>query len=127
MVMGQGRLFHPICLHFLLIATAIQGVTPDAHDLASIKALCLFCPALADSSSLGDDDDLPDDVCRPAQSEMDLTTRGRANSDDPCFPAFAWTEPRVRTIRSNAIRSSTRSVGISRIDDPIGSMCRINC
>jgi hypothetical protein len=35
--MGKGRKPGSICLHTLLVAVAIQGVTPDAYDLASLR------------------------------------------------------------------------------------------
>jgi hypothetical protein len=35
--MGKRRKPGSICLHTLLVALAIQGVTPDAYDLASLK------------------------------------------------------------------------------------------
>ena len=74
--MCQGRLCHSVWLYFVLIAIAIQGVTPDAQDLASIKSLWLFCPALAGSRHLAAEDGLPDEVCGPAQPEMDAVSHG---------------------------------------------------
>jgi hypothetical protein len=63
--MGQGSLLQTSCLRILLIAAAIQGVTPDSKDLASIHALKLICPVLAGSDQATDVDEFPDDVCEP--------------------------------------------------------------
>jgi hypothetical protein len=124
--MGQGRLSHTICLQFLLIASAIQGVTPDARDLASIKALWLFCPVLAEANSLADDDGLPDEVCGPAQSAANLIFR-TAKSGDVSHPASASTESLLPTLQSSARRSVYRHRCSARIDDLIYALCRINC
>jgi hypothetical protein len=127
MVMGHGRLFHRICLHSLLIAVAIQGVTPDAQDLASFNALRLFCPALADTSNLDDNNDLPDDVCGPVEFETDSVVRGRSKSDDQPLRAFVSIELHVLKIQSNALRSAPGDGAIMRINDMIDSMCRLDC
>jgi hypothetical protein len=127
MFMGQGWRFHPICLHFLLFATAIQGVTPDAQDLASSNGLRLFGRALAGTNTLDDDDGLPDDVCRPVEFEMDSVVRGRSESDDQPLRAFASIELQLLTIRSNALRSAPGDGAVTRINDMIDSMCRLDC
>jgi hypothetical protein len=124
--MGQGRLSQTICLQFLLIASAIQGITPDAHDLASIKALWLFCPVRAEAGRLADDDGLPDDVCGPAQSAAALIIR-TGKSGDVSHPAYTSTESLLPTFQSCALRSVSRHSCSARIDDLIYSLCRINC
>jgi hypothetical protein len=124
--MGQGRLSHIVWLHVLLIATAIQGLTPDAHDLASIKALWLFCPVLAEANCLADDDGLPDEVCGPARSAANLIFRTGKSREVP-YPAFASTDSFLPTFQTNALRSISRHPFSARIDDLIYSLCRINC
>ena len=80
----QTRRFHSICVHFVLITTAIQGVTPDAHDLASLNALRVFCPPLSSSGAVPQDDGLPDtdDVCGSTTIETEQVFR--ANADLNC-------------------------------------------
>jgi hypothetical protein len=124
--MGQGRLSHTICLQFLLIASAIQGVTPDAQDLASIKALRLFCPLLAEAKSLADDDGLPDDVCGPAQSAANSIIRTAKSRDIP-HAAFASTESLLPAFQSSALRSGSRRRYSAMIDNLLYSLCRFNC
>jgi hypothetical protein len=123
--MGQGRLSRAIGLQCLLVASAIQGITPDAQDLGSAKALWLFCPVLADAGSLADDDGLPDEVCGPAQAAALIIRMAR--SGDVAYPAFASTEPLLPTIQTNALRSNSRRRCSARINNLIYSLCRINC
>jgi hypothetical protein len=124
--MGQGRLSHTIWLQFLLIASAIQGVTPDAHDLASIKALRLFCPLLANAGTLADDDGLPDEVCGPIQAAAHLIIRA-AKLRNVAHPAFASTESLLPTLQSASMRLVWRHHVSARIDDLAYCLCRINC
>jgi len=124
--MGQGRLSHTICLKVLLIASAIQGVTPDAQDLASIKALRFFCPVVAEAGSLADDDDLPDEVCGPAQCAADLIARA-AKSGDLLYHPFKSTELILPTSQRNSLRLVSHHRFSARIDDLIYTLFRINC
>lgn len=61
--MGQGRLNPSYFRKILLIAMAVQGLTPDLNDLASSKVLRLLCPYLVDNSAFDPEDDSGDDVC----------------------------------------------------------------
>src|SRR5262245_45133476 len=61
--MGQGKWVQSLGQRLLLIAVAIQGITPDADDLASTKALVLLCPVLASDEVSGGGDEWPDDAC----------------------------------------------------------------
>lgn len=94
--MTQGGGFRSICFPMLLIALAVQGITPDAHDLASLSLLRMLLPpraaarfpmngpaprtstvlpdgstrpiVVAPPSSAQSSDGTPDEVCAPAQS-----------------------------------------------------------
>jgi hypothetical protein len=61
----QGRLSRLPGLHVLLVALAVQAITPDAQDLASIHSLRLFAPSLIDLETPPQQDEWPDDVCDP--------------------------------------------------------------
>jgi hypothetical protein len=62
--MGQGRGLHAVWQRILLIAVAIQGITPDVYDLASTHSFVLVCPTLApDDAAAPGGDEWPDDVC----------------------------------------------------------------
>ena len=52
---------------FLLIVTAIQGITPDKRDLASPLAIELLFPTEHNPSGFLDHNDSQGDVCEAAQ------------------------------------------------------------
>jgi hypothetical protein len=126
--MGQGRLCHSFWLYSVLIAVAIQAVTPDAHDLASMNALLLFCPTLAGSRDLADDDGLPDEVCGPAQSEMGVASRGKAEASE--LASTLWVSTDLKdplASQPGALRSHARSGNHPRLYELIYSLCRLRC
>jgi hypothetical protein len=61
--MGQGRRIRSWIRCFLLIAGAIQGITPDARDLSSPFAIRVILPSQAGPDDFRDEDDPRDDVC----------------------------------------------------------------
>jgi hypothetical protein len=124
--MGQGRLSHTICLRLVLIACAIQAATPDAHDIASVRSLRFFFPFLAVAGSLADDDELPDEVCGPAQFAANLISRTTKSGDLPCPPSGS-NEFILPESQSNGLTSSSRQCCSARINDMIYCLCRINC
>jgi hypothetical protein len=125
--MGQGRLDRTICLHILLIATAIQGFTPDAQDLASIKPLWLLCRVLARPATLSDDDALPDEVCEPMTAEMDALMRQRADSAEAVILQGLVTDRLLRACQSEAARSSADRCTTHLSDGLIYTLCRLVC
>jgi hypothetical protein len=125
--MGQGRLYRSICLGVLLIATAIQGATPDAQDLASIKPLWLLCRLLARPDTLSDDDGLPDDVCGPMSTEMDLIARQHAESGEPGIFECLATERLLNACQSGAPRSTPAVGNAPQSGGLIYTLCRLVC
>ncbi len=128
MCMCQGRRCHSVWLYFLLIAVAIQGVTPDARDLASMNSLLLFCPALADSRDLAGEDGLPDEVCEPAESEMGVGLRGGLEPNDLANRLWGATDqydPLPFDLRARRSHAGGRKH--SRTDDLIYALCRLKC
>lgn len=78
----------------LLVAMAVQGLTPNSSNLASSLLLRLVCSGLADSRAVGgcsplptpggDRDEIPGEVCGEA-SDRD-TTRVQLDADGrPCI------------------------------------------
>ena len=126
-VMGQGRLSRSFCLHVLLIALAIQGISPDAENVASINALKLLCPLLADADHMVDEDEFPDDVCEPARVEIELRRCQPADSNGSPFPRGATDEARLGRVRINAMQFAARSGSLPRADRLIHSLCRLKC
>jgi hypothetical protein len=125
--MGQGRRARSITARILLIALAIQGITPDAQDLASLNALRLFCPDLADSKSLADNDDSPDDVCGSVQLDMHLAIRKRMDSRILPFLGFVWIGHRSPMVASSALQFHSPLGPNARVGDLIHSLCRLTC
>jgi hypothetical protein len=123
----QARQFHSVCFHLLLIATAIQGVTPDAQDIASLNALRLLCPALAGSNALASDDGLPDEVCGLNTWEMELVLRARGDSDEQTSHTFFCSDKNGQTTRSSALLPVIRGGNPADANDLIHSLCRLNC
>ena len=127
MVMCQGRRCRSICLYLALIAVAIQGLTPDAHDLASLNSLRVLCPAFSDSTTLPSDDGLPDEVCGPMTFEMDLVSRTRSDSNSLTTLAYLASDESALALPSGARRSRLGSCHIVRADAPLHCLCRLNC
>src|SRR5262245_66615853 len=96
------------CLALVLVSVAIQGVTPDPHDLASPRTWQLLYAFLADQQ-LGADATSPDEVCDPYQPGPLLTrwvTAGQSRSGAPATGA--------RAARTAAGRRPSRSAGADR-------------
>jgi hypothetical protein len=96
--MGHGRRLRLSCRYLILIALAIQGVTPDSRDLASINALKLLCPVLRQSDQPLDADDFPDDVCEPLQIERDASRFDSRNWNESRFLSLITTDSRSATV-----------------------------
>jgi hypothetical protein len=126
--MCQGRLCQSILLYCLLIAVAIQGVTPDAQDLASINCLLMFCPALADSRDMAGEDGLPDEVCGPAQSRISVGLRVRVEPNSLANRRSETSDQNdLLTSHLGALRSHARGGKNVRLDDLIYALCRLKC
>ena len=61
--MGQGRHIRTAIRCILLVVATIQGITPDAHDLASPLAMTLVVPQPIGWPDLIDDDPSPTGPC----------------------------------------------------------------
>jgi hypothetical protein len=125
--MGQARRARSIPAYFLLFALAIQGITPDAQDLASLNALRLFCPQLADLKSLPGDDESLDDVCGPADLEMYQAIRKLMVSRASRFLSFVSTGHRTRMATWDILPLPSPLGRDARIGDLIQSLCRLTC
>ncbi len=111
----------------LLLALAIQGITADAQDIASINALRLFCLVPIEFDLLDDGDDWPDDVCEAAGAEMtcvvlrnaenDLASVCRFHTHHDALPKFEQTDARIGAL------SGPFSTGTALIR----SLCRLLC
>jgi hypothetical protein len=126
-IMSQGRLFRLPCLQVLLIAFAVQGITPDAQDLASINALRIFCPILNKFDTAADQDEWPDDVCEPVHSGAGLSfPQPRDRSGTSAFE-LAMTEARFRPIEPPSHRFMPAQANLATMADLTCSLCRLLC
>jgi len=123
--MGQGRRSQSVCRRILLIAVAIQGISPDARDLVSTKAICVMCPMLADDLPISDEDDSPDDVCELLRLDRGGETYRKA--DDATFRTI----PEVDFLRPTLAGGPSGRACHGGIDERsirlIHSLCRLVC
>ena len=63
--------------HLLLIASMVQGITPDQHSLASLRALHILVSSQDFSDSPGDEADSPEEAGLLTESENGLVSRPR--------------------------------------------------
>lgn len=123
--MGQGRRLPALGQGILLIAVAIQGITPDAHDLASTRSIVLLCPDLVDPDAGRDLDDGPDDACTPML--LHLGWPRRQTAADPRLPHVLLTPPPGRILSGADPRPVTRPGSSARVPHMIQSTCRLRC
>jgi hypothetical protein len=114
------------------MAMAIQGLTPDIHDVASVSLLEMLYPG-ANDSKLGrgptstpdcDQDELPDDVCVPDRP----ASKGLRRS----IQVLPWIVilpvlTGERLSWSGRLRTSATRNGIARNEDLTLSLCRLIC
>jgi hypothetical protein len=136
-VMGMEKPMTRAGSWFLLIAMAVQGLTPDCSNLASSMLLRLVSSGLADSRAAGgctslpiprgDHDEIPGEVCGEA-SDRDAT-RVQLDADGrPCI-RFLPVGLLDRPGRSAPLSSPSLPPGVVMRwpDDLIISLCRFVC
>jgi hypothetical protein len=151
--MGSKTAFPSLCARVLLIAFAIQGITPDPHDLASLSLIRLLGPEFAVPGELvisleiegdhlpaehswpssegraplhdDDQDELPDEVCVPTREKcLMMECRARENSHSVHFLAAFNTASVARQSRAH-VRSISRFP--LPLGDPFHALCRLTC
>jgi hypothetical protein len=126
--MCQVKPRHDLGVWMLLIAVAIQGVTPDAHDLASLNCIRLLCPFLSGQEELADNDDLPDEVCGPIQPETHAVLRGEDEHGwQPGFAALVTVHAQRLSLAVEIYRNGCRNATNRRRAELIHSLCRLHC
>jgi hypothetical protein len=124
----HGRPCHCFWLYLLLIALAIQGVTPDAQDLASLNSLLVLCPSLIEVENLAGNDALPDDVCGPAQPEVIGFFGDRGEFGGLVrLPNYSMNAFLTLATPIAARRASSGCETDRRFDDLINRLCRLQC
>jgi hypothetical protein len=125
--MSHGRLSHLRCLELLLVVLALQGITPDAQDLASIHAFQLFAPLLNDLDSPAQQDEWPDDVCDPVQSATCLHPTPGEKQAWPSTFRLATIEVQLQLFGLNSFRSGTRRGVAMSSAGLVWSLERLTC
>jgi hypothetical protein len=126
-IMRHGGRARSVAAHFVLFALAIQGITPDARDLASLNALRVFSAYLADSSSLADDDESADQVCGSAEVAVHLTIRKRMDSRALPLVGVTLSGPRPPSAALAALQSARPLAPNICFCDFIHILCRLTC
>jgi hypothetical protein len=125
--MSQGRLSRSFWLQFLLVVLAIQGITPDAQDLASSQALRLFAPILTDFDTPVQEDEWPDDVCDPVQSATSHPQTPREVHGCSLTFELAIIRAQLPPIALNRFRIGARRSVLISATDLLRSFGRLNC
>ena len=106
----------------------IQGVTPDAQDLASSNTVQLLFRELAKTEIPAERDNLPDEVSGPAQPGLSLVVRGQTDESGPSeFLSSSIEFHDLVTIRVHIYRVEAHNVTDRQKADLIYSLCRLQC
>jgi hypothetical protein len=125
-LMDRASGSHPISMPILLMAVAIQAILPDAHDLASFKALNVVCVLLPFDLDLSADDCEPsEEVCGPIRSG--ITSEMRELVRKLTAIGFDLNGPTGLMIGPGNSRCSSLDSAVLRFDDLIHFLCRLIC
>jgi len=72
---GQGARLHTMAVQLLIIASMVQGITPDQQSLASLRGFHILFSSLDFSKSPGDEAESPEEVSLPTESENGWVSR----------------------------------------------------
>src|SRR5262249_23407864 len=125
MLMGQGRRIQSVYRRILLIAVAIQGITPGAADLASARSLVLLCPALPHDEACRGGALWPDEACTVSPIRVNGPKRQWAK--DPPPADFLASQPPVQALPGDRPRLVGRASIPVRSPRIIHSLCRLLC
>ncbi len=126
--MGQGMRFHSISVQriVLLIVLALQGIAPDARDLASLRGLYVLCqlPTPPDASA-DDTGEMADDVCGPMGRAMNSDLREQL--EQSVRFEFISNTPVVSLSPACTFQSKAIQRLVLQSDDLTRSPCRLIC
>jgi hypothetical protein len=126
--MCQGKPRHAAGVWIFLIAVAIQGATPDAHNLASLNSIRVLCPFLSWPEKLADNDDLPDEVCGPIQPETHAVLRGKDELGcQSGFAALSTVHAQLLPVAVEMYRTGCRDAANRQRAELTHSLCRLQC
>jgi hypothetical protein len=123
--MDWNMRLHAISIQLLLIASAVQGVTPDPQNLASQKAFYLLCTHLVFPDSCGTQDDCSDEVSGSiwrGVGSLFLRRRDRAPN-----PTLLLVESVAVLRELDTLRLTPLSCRLEPIDHLFEHLCRLTC
>jgi hypothetical protein len=124
-LMGHGRHTRALIGGWLLIASAIQGITPDARDLCSPAAIKLLVAHATRPADFRNEDDSTDEMALVADRSAPLQDWQQQVA--PRFASSAWTEP---VVADAAPTTSSRPTTMVEITPGLGlfeALCRLRC
>ncbi len=122
--MGCRRLF-PSLLYLFLFATTVQGITPDANNLVSVRCFKLLVPLLDDPNTLADDEKSPGEACGTVQCTVNSNVcRAKYDLPDRRMARFV---ARLQLLKSHDAVLSCHSCDLSSHDDVLNRLCRLTC
>jgi len=74
-IIGKRARYHRLSIHLLIIASLVQGITPDQHSLASLRLLHILFSSQDFSNSPEDKDDSPEEEALSTEPENGLVSR----------------------------------------------------
>jgi hypothetical protein len=123
--MGQGRHIRPLFRCILLIVSTIQGITPDARDLASPLAISVVGRSLIDQHAVPDDGDSPQDSCQAVRECPPWRARQQVLEPLTGCPTTSG-RAAVHSSRLIGTRSSTFGES-SLVQGLLPRLCRLVC
>jgi hypothetical protein len=123
--MPRRKPFKALHLHVLTIAVAIQGVTPDPSDLASIRGLEIIALMMTDSAPQADDQEPLDGVCASVSQKSELPAR--ASKKTIQFVGVTSGVAHTSSIEAASTRQIPPLHFLSSAEFLIQSSCRLNC
>src|SRR5438309_243230 len=123
--MGQGRHHRSFLRWLLLIVSAIQGITPDARDIASPLAMRLLCLPSWGPCDFADEEDSPHAICDAAHQARTWEVRRPEGATRPVqFPSPRPFEGRL----SRHIGPRRGGIGEMSPDQDLAvRLCRLVC
>jgi hypothetical protein len=123
--MGQGRRVRSLIRCILLIVSAIQGITPDARDLASPVAITMIGPSLIGRPIPVDDEHSPGNPCEAIQESRLWQAHPQENEAGTGYARLAG---RATHHISRSVETGLSIVGEKPLTEELSlKLCRLVC
>jgi hypothetical protein len=124
--MGQGRARFNLAW-LVLCVLAVQGITPDAQDLASFNVISILFPWTDNGESTTADHDPSDEVCDYDNTQIHRAARSVVTQKrlEPAYVEFD-TRPLSVSLPAASRRMVVDGIQV-RFARLIHQLCRLNC